>query len=34
MKKTTMTTIGIAAVVAAVIVWASNNIDAVEDAIG
>lgn len=34
MKKTTMTTIGIAAIVAAVVVWASNNVDAVEDAIG
>lgn len=34
MNKTMMKTIGIAALVAAAVVWASNNVDAVEDAIG
>jgi hypothetical protein len=34
MKKTTLVTVGISAVVAALVVWASNNVDAVEDAIG
>lgn len=34
MNKTMMKTAMIAAAVAAAIVWASNNIDVVEDAIG
>jgi len=34
MNKTTMKTAMIALVVAALVVWASNNVDVVEDAIG
>jgi len=34
MKKSHMITAGIALVVAAVVVWASNNVDAVEETIG
>lgn len=34
MKKSHMITAGIALVVAGLVVWASNNVDAVEDAIG
>lgn len=34
MNKTLLKTAGIAALVAAVVVWASNNVDAVEDLIG
>jgi hypothetical protein len=34
MKKSHMITAGIALVVAGLVVWASNNVDSVEDAIG
>ena len=34
MKKSHLITAGIAVVVAAAVVWASNNVDAVEDQIG
>ncbi len=34
MNKTMIKTAGIAALVAVLVVWASNNVDAVEDAIG
>lgn len=34
MKKAHMISAGIALVVAGLVVWASNNVDAVEDAIG
>ena len=34
MNKTTMKTAMIALAVAALVVWASNNVDVVEDAIG
>ncbi|MFT5879574.1 MAG: hypothetical protein ACI86X_000678 [Moritella sp.] len=34
MKKSHMITAGIALIVSAVVVWASNNVDAVEDQIG
>ncbi|GMM85148.1 hypothetical protein MTsN2n4_23750 [Pseudoalteromonas sp. MTN2-4] len=33
-NKTYLITAGIATVIAAVVVWASNNVDAVEDVIG
>lgn len=34
MNKTTMKTVFIALAVSAVVVWASNNVDVVEDVIG
>lgn len=34
MSKAQMTTAGIALVVAMAVVWASNNVDAIEDIIG